>query len=305
LPEAAHQRVVATDWDVIDGDASTATSRRTSMFAGKSIHVDAKVDSRATADPVSYLRALAVEWATKALEDDLAANVARPYAGVNDAIRTELHKYSFMVDSYGEVTLVRELARVPDLRIVADPIMGKRSFYSLRSEFGPRVGWKDEILSFPIGDIETARAIRDVIVKRHCPEHDPYFGNDWQDTSLSIDDISHQRVEALAGHESPSRLLVSALAGLSGRMVDVGVVAAGDLPVASEQNIHELLTTLESAASFDQASYRELLEAEAWPHDFDPLLLARVKANAILGLALEQGLPLFDGHTPGAKAPRG
>ena len=275
-----------------EGDTRTV---RTSLWAREAAYAGTGIEFGRDIDPHSAIRDICVGWAERMVSARLAdPEKARRFSfdGITDAIREQIAGMAVFVDGDGLPALARRTEIVPRLALVEDPVMGGKHFYGLVFDRERHRNWKTELCSFPVGDIETARNVRDTLVSTHCPDHDPDFGYDWADTVLSRQEPGYARVdrsEALLALDGPERILLRGVRALAEAMGAAGLMSLENRAdveeiVSEGGSVDELLAVVRVAADADSERYAAFLSNAGWNFPFDPVEIAAARIAAMIGL---------------------
>ncbi|MCS4089101.1 hypothetical protein [Rhizobium sp. BK176] len=266
-----------------EGDGSSAcTEVRDIWVDGPRAWEKTEQHHKSQKDPMAYLRLLAVQWASRALEKALQrSDTARAFDGIPDTVRNALWRISFQVDG-SDAMMTRQLSAIPRLAIKPSAVWGAKTFLNIAAVDGKISDddWKGHLLSFQLADIAEAQAVRDALVVRHCPGYDDTVSYDWMD--VGVLSVGAGPIKAIRQEEEESSV-VKGLRALGKALKNVGLMDQddkGDFEVADvEGGPYQRLfrEVIEAVSQKKPSGFRDFLKSEGWEFDFSPLDVANAR----------------------------
>jgi hypothetical protein len=303
IPKESLDTVILSDYPLeVEGDVSSAVYEATSLHFGFDETVLRSTEANIPLGRiVRHLKEVSVGWAADMLEGRLSQTTSvhpHVFEGIAARVADEIRSLALVVDDKG-VHVRRRTATLPRFKLSEDPVMGKNAYYGLVLTHEPDNTWYS-LATFPIGDMATATSVRDFLVDRHCVAEDDDFDYRWRDAGINFD-VDGKAGGEIALHE-PSlerdvadQALLNAILDLRADMKKAGLLDAVDLAALGSVEYLEdpeiqMIDALAAAARNHPDKYSEFLERSAWDFAFDPLEIARARANLLKGLDIAEGL---------------
>lgn len=283
-----------------EGDAGSEKMHSVHAWADDGYQVE--VDGQRPVDMTlpEYLRRTSVDWASGLVEAELAAGGKFSMDGITARIARQFEDIEISVRPNGTPTITRRQEQ-PVLRMEPHTINGPTHFLTLNYAEKAGEGWKERLVSFPIGDTESARVIRDELVDRYCADREDY-GYDWTDACVKDRHGEEAKHESLMAGDyqalSFDRFLIDFGLGFASAFNTSSLEWVPIQNALSTGDSDKIIATIRDIAEIRPKEYSAFLKSADWELPFDPLVLYELRLRQYHGLDIREAAGTSPNSSP-------
>lgn len=274
--------MVTTDWE--DGDDMSTTDIFWPKDAG---YLSTQVQPEG--DLAAFIKRQCAVWAYNEMKARLTMSPEddhRVFDGIPDAIIEEINSMAVFMTPNGPHLARRLEGPIPRVKLAPNGVVGGNEYYNLVADArASERTWQDELLSFSLSDLATARGIRNQLCAGWCPQYDSESRH-YRDMDTSISTGFFIGYE-LAHLDPPTASFEVGVRSLAEWMAEAGLATDEGLSrlktrADGDADISEYVAMVQDWKNADPDAYDGALAKAGWTHPFDPVAIAELRHAAAM-----------------------